>query len=175
MIIFDLDGVLCDTTHRKHFIDPEKNGIMDETICGYNRCTDGFLRRWQPDLAAYDNACDGDDPIKPTIEILRTLWIKEGEEIQIWSTRCESVRNKTLEWITSYVFGDYELCELKMRPIGNTRMDHLNISAAYLKAIWLGEALVEGKKIDFVFDADPDSIDMWHRRGVFCFDCRQDV
>lgn len=55
----------------------------------------------------------------------------------------------------------------------------LSISAlAWIVSI-LDKDAIEGteyfrkEKIDFVFDADPDSIAMWRRRGIFVFDVNQ--
>lgn len=170
MIIFDLD-TLANNEHRRHFVNQYiELGDFDEDV--------------KPDWKSFYEACDKDEPINHTINLLRTLWIKEGEEIEIWSGRCESVREKTLEWITTYVFGDYELCTLKMRPIGNNTPDD------QLKERWLDEYITSmwpklekdapdgtifhrKDPIEFVFDSDPQSIKMWRRRGIFVFNCCQ--
>ena len=189
MIIFDLDGTLADCEHRQHFIiDPcdtchdcwaalKFGGISEDYKCpACNRYPAGWKG---PDWQAFYEACDQDKPIDPAIEILRSLWIKEGLEIEIWSGRCESLWDKTLEWITSYVFGDYDLCPIKMRPIGD------NASDDQLKERWLDEYLNSNEwtkkvfenrgkcPIDFVFDAEPNSIHMWRRHSVFVFNCNQ--
>lgn len=72
--------------------------------------------------------------------------------------------------------------KVKMRPIGNTEPAYL------LKEMWLNERcsdmiehIIEGNPyatkhdVDFVFDADSESISMYRRRGIFVFDCRQDT
>lgn len=183
MIIFDLDGTLADFEHRRYFVNPAYhpdfhiNGSF--AIDYFGRCCNQVGEPFKPDWKSFYEACDKDMPINPTILLLRTLWIKEGEEIEIWSARCESVRDKTISWLTKYVFVKSELCPLKMRPIGdNTPDDHL-------KERWLNErcsdlmtAKIEGinpsrHDVDFVFDSDPKSIAMYRRRGIFVFNCCQ--
>ncbi len=100
MIIFDLDGTLADCEHRRHFVDPSKNTNYEE--CFYysqgNLHSYGWFhknemltsnppqrKKFIPDWKSFYEACDQDTLIEPTIEILITLWIKEGSGIEIWS------------------------------------------------------------------------------------------
>ena len=183
MIIFDLDDVLCDTSHRRHFIDVDiaiKKGIAYEDVycnIGGIQSNGYFLeddpdRRWKPDYAAYDNACDGDEVIEAGKEAMMALMYHPYKrDVQIWTSRCESLRDKTLNWLDGQVFFNDESLEyisrmLKMRPVGNIE------PAWKLKEQWLDECK---SKIDFVFDSDPESIAMYRRRGIFVLDCRQEV
>lgn len=186
MIIFDLDGTLADCEHRRHFVDPKKN----ENFFRYNGLDfrgyrDGKPQldiKFEPDWQAFYEACDLDKPILPTIQIINNLILLDNE-VQIWSGRCESVREKTENWLYDYLLenGEYPLV-LKMRPIGDFTPDD------ELKERWLDKYFESGrkncslrwathekccKKIDFVFDSDPDSIRMWRCRGVFVFNCSQ--
>lgn len=172
MIIFNLDGTLADCEHRRHFVDPMKAKIPLSLMADDGKWwevdeNNNPIKKWKPDYKSFYEACGKDIPIHPTINLLRTLWIKEGEEIEIWSGRCESVKNKTLNWITSYIFGNVEICPLKMRPKDDSTPDDV------LKERWLDEALSQGNKIDFVFDDRPKVVRMWRRRGIFVFDCNQ--
>lgn len=193
MIIFDLDGTLADCSHRRHFVvNPyEEDGHAPICTCGdpdyeYPCEADGWAN-WKPDWKSFYEACDKDIPIEPVVEILRTLWWKEGFDIQIWSGRCESVREKTENWLYHNIFRESELPVLKMRPIGD------NTPGDELKERWLDEHLDaplyptlekatpenEGKviyrksPIEYVFDSNPKSIEMWRRRGIFVFNCNQ--
>lgn len=74
-VIFDLDGTLCDITHRMHFI---KNGNND---------FDGFYK-----------ACPADIPKLPIIEINRMCHCA-GHLIIIASGRSENVRDETVAWL----------------------------------------------------------------------------
>lgn len=184
MIIFDLDDCLANCDHRKHLLDP--NSYPE--ICEYSnyRMVDGkpfidlegraswrYKLNGEPfsdGLKSFNEDCEKDEPIIPVTKMLFRLLEEQDKEIQIWSGRCESVRDKTEKWLTDllvYQFGqylDWEF-ELQMRPIGNSTPDDV------LKEKWLYEELAEGKTIDYVFDAHKKSISMWRSRGVFVFNC----
>lgn len=157
MIIFDLDGTLADCTHRRHFVD--RAYWYDWEGCG---------KRWKPNYNAFYEECDRDLPIEEVIRIFNLL--SKTHEVQIWSGRCESVRPKTMSWLllnTEISENPNTLINIKMRPIGDSTPDDV------LKEKWLDEAISEGKKIDFVFDDRPKVVRMWHRRGIFVFNCLQ--
>lgn len=75
-VIFDLDGTLCDISHRLHFIE---NG---------NKDWDGFYA-----------ACPDDVP-KPAIIELNGMCHDAGHKIIISSGRSENVRTETYNWLT---------------------------------------------------------------------------
>lgn len=187
MIIFELDNVLANCEHRKHFIDPEKD-LNLRTI----KYSDGSydvhnlqspkLYNWKPDWKSYYEACAQDEPIETIIGLMNQLLVHQWYEIEIWSDRSETVKNKTIDWLKSLLDVDewFYRDNLKMRPIGNTEPAHV------LKERWLDMCCAEQTRgklvacdstihgIEIVFDADPESIAMWKRRGVFVFDCRQE-
>lgn len=185
MIIFDLDGTLADCEHRRHFVD--KSYLTCGGECSeFKRCLSCLrkLENDQPDWKAFYEACDQDKPIKQTIGLFRTLCFKERKEIEIWSGRCESTRDKTMSWLYEYIFGYFEPCKVRMRPIGDSTPDDV------LKERWLDEYLQtmypqldpnapsgteysRKDPIEFVFDDRPKVIRMWRRRGIFIFDCNQ--
>ena len=183
MIIFDLDGTLADCEHRRHFVDEynydqsEKGYIQEKTCnCEWFHASDPWVhketgKKWKQDWKAFYDACDKDEPIESTIDVFITLLFDCFETdrfiprtIEIWSGRCESVRNKTENWLCEH---GLEYSALKMRPIGDSTPDDK------LKESWLDEALSQGKKIDFVFDDRPKVVCMWRRRGIFVFNCLQ--
>jgi hypothetical protein len=178
MIIFDLDGTLADCEHRRHFVDrnhPKNQNKIFASISLDSTPEPSFMPLWKPDWQSFYEACGKDEPIKYVIEILFNCLLS-GRKVQIWSGRCESVRENTIKWLernlnsnyrrNSILFEDPKL-KVKMRPVGdNTPDDHL-------KERWLDEAIAEGKKIDFVFDDRPKVIRMWRRRGIFVFNCCQ--
>lgn len=178
MIIFDLDGTLACPEHRRHFVDPVKAGCIQwiNTETGKTRYgssyIDGIFQEWKPNWEAFYEACDQDAPIKPVIEILNGVFqntINFWKYVQIWSGRCESVREKTLDWLEKNILFDGlgSKITLKMRPIGDNTPDD------ELKMRWLDEAISEGKHIDFVFDDRPKMIRAWRERGIFVFNCAQ--
>lgn len=203
MIIFDLD-TLADCEHRRHFVDVYKaieKGIAYEDLYGNigGIQSNGFFlqndsdRRWKSDWTAFYEACDKDVSIGPVCQMWNNYEVKiatDRVDLQIWSGRCESVRKQTISWLDTYLFGiseEWWSSILKMRPIGDTT------PADKLKEKWLDEYLNEpsfnnlsfkhpndlrvsgdDKKIEMVFDSDPDSIIMWKKRGIFVFNCSQE-
>lgn len=177
MIIFDLDGTLADCEHRRHFVDHKKHkNLVQGWTSKHDRLhwfDKNTLEKWYPDWKAFYEACDKDLPIESVVDVLESLHNKNPFEIQIWSGRCESVRDKTCEWIDEYLgfmWGYNDVMdekryqnELKMRPIGDSTPDEI------LKEKWLDEALSEGKKIDFVFDDKESCCNMWNKRHIMCF------
>lgn len=190
MIIFDLE-TLADDSHRRHFIDPEKNSEYSYT-CYKPLEGNNLLENWgwwgkdgnkfQPDYKSYWEACMDDRPIEPVHNILHRKWDDEGEDVEIWTFRSMEFKYQTIEWINKKLFpwcqGD--IPKIKMRPIENTQ------PAYVLKEIWLrsecqhislnletGKEVWNGHNIDFIFESDPESISMFRSHGIFVFDCRQ--
>lgn len=182
MIIFDLDGTLANCEHRRHLINPDEyphiceysNYYIDATgdtvidLDGkaswrYKKTGKPFQSGW----SEFYEACDKDEPIQPVIDILNYICYCERDKIEIWSSRCESVKEKTVKWLSKHT--NFPLCnELKMRPIGD------NSTIEWLKESWyLDLKILTNKNINFVFDSHPQSVKMWKRRGVFVFNCTQ--
>ena len=182
MIIFDLDGTLADLEHRRHFVD---HRLVPHTVIDgsafrqypkwYDKESDSCIvpcdLKWQPDWKSFYEACDKDNPIPSTVELYQSLifenYLRLGQQIEIWSGRCQSVGYKTGLWLELHVWGAPSGV-LKMRPIGDNTPLH------ELKERWLLDHLARGgNPIDFVFDSDHKSIQMWRRRGIFVFNCCQ--
>ncbi len=179
MIIFDIDGTLANCDHRRHFVDPSKS---DRTCFEYDEVDSHGCpitekgkwhwdngKRWKPDWRSFHESCSEDAPIEQVISTMRRH--STYAPIQIWSGRCESVREKTIDWFDKHApcFAPRTWFEknLKMRPIGDYTPDD------QLKERWLDEAIAEGKTIDMVFDDRPRLVRMYRRRGIFVFNCLQ--
>lgn len=181
MIIFDLDGTLADCEHRRHFVEKgHPNNLRglyfndkDSLKINENGTFEVLNRldrpNWKPDWKAFYEACDKDEPIKPTIDIFRTLYLQmQHTQLQIWSARCESVRKKTLMWLDFHINPRYDFFDIiKMRPIGDYTPDEV------LKERWLDVIVRENRTVDFVFDNKTKVIDMYRKRGIFVFDVNQ--
>lgn len=185
MIIFDLDGTLADCEHRRHYVDLNKNRcpsckppfasrIDSEKLpcpdCGFN------ASRWRPDWQAFYEACDEDKPIEPVINVMDGYFYNCTDlerflrEVQIWSGRCESVREKTQKWLAENILFDGlgAMITLRMRPKGDSTPDD------ELKERWLDEVIAGSCKIiECVYDDRPKLVRMWRRRGIFVFNCNQ--
>jgi len=177
MIIFDLD-TLADNSHRRHFV--EKYIACDHWHQIPNHpvdmCVDCKKKhiKWEPDWTAYNEACDKDELVEPTIKVFEALWEnRKGDgDIVIWSGRCESTRPKTEEWLFKHIEFQRTMPYLRMRPIGDNTPEH-ELKEKWLLEFWVATCPQDGR-IDFVFDSHPDSIAMFRKRGIFVFDCRQD-
>lgn len=93
-VMVDLDGTLCDTRHREHFI---------------KRAPD-----FEGDWESYSMACSDDTPIVPVIRLVQMLY--GTYPVVIFSGRQEMARTKTVEWL-----GDNSIPHsmLFMRPDGS--------------------------------------------------------
>lgn len=184
MIIFDLDGTLANCEHRRHFVqDPCDScencysALKIERVDSDYQCSlcKRYPAAWKkPNWKSFYEACDKDEPILPTIGIFEKYWNHiSALQIQIWSGRCESVREKTIKWLDDHILtshskaSDYFNGILRMRPIGDNTPDDR------LKEGWLDDTIKEGKTIECVFDDRPKVVRMWRRRGIFVFNCNQ--
>lgn len=185
MIVFDLDMVLADCRHRMHFIDSSNLGTKED----YEKWIAPFLEskkcpEWAPDYKSFYDACDKDELIKPIIEIFKLISM-QYDMVEIWSGRCESAREKTIDWLLKATKAgldekDYFNNIIKMRPIGD------DSPVEVLKERWLDEYMKwpELNKIqtdykrndlpEMIFDSHPESIAMFRKRGIFVFDCNQE-
>jgi hypothetical protein len=123
-------------------------------------------KKFIPDWKSFYEACDKDKPILPVIQFMRSLWVYSDytETIQLWSGRCESVREKTEHWLQK---NGGLIGQVKMRPVGDSTPDDV------LKENWLNELQAEGRNVSFVVDDRPKVVRMWRRRGIFVFDVNQ--
>ncbi len=199
MIIFDLDGTLADCEHRRHYVqepDWDESGEYERFIRPNHEISDRrkkavFIhkktgKRWKPNWKAFYGACDRDLPNKAILSVFHDLALCD-RDIVIWSGRCESAREKTIGWLALHIdfdcFANNECPPLKMRPISDDR------PTDQLFGQWLDEYMVyptlyemqEGivyRRNDLpemAFSADPDVVNMFRRRSVFTFDCRQET
>ena len=180
MIVFTLD-TLADNSHRRHLIDPSKNdGVIEwrnlesgENRLGYHY-EDGVFVDWQPNYPAYYEACDGDAPIKPVTKVFSDLKHRFGEksDVVIWSSCCESARDKLENWIYQNIQGmcQYDMENiLKLRPIGDDRPQE------ELFKLWydINRSTDGVPNVSMVFSSHGPTIAMFRKRGVFVFDCNQ--
>lgn len=185
MIIFDLDGTLANCEHRRHFVEKghptnlrglkfeEKDELLITPRGNFEIINRLDRPDWKPNWPAFYEACDKDTLIESTGRVYEHIvYSALSSKVEIWSGRCESQREKTLDWIIKNLYWstanrEYLNHTLKMRPIGDNTPDDV------LKERWLDEGIAEGKTIDFVFDDRPKVVRMWRRRGIFVFNCAQ--
>lgn len=155
-IVIDLDGTMCDKSHREHLL---------------------------PNYDAFHAACVHDPPNMPMVEVYRclrfTMAALTQNCIEIWSGRSEGlegrIRSDTLDWLRTHVslgfqesaptsyFSLVTLTAVRMRPYKDSTPD------VDLKYRWLQEARAVNKEPDLVFDDRNRLVEMWRREGIPCF------
>jgi hypothetical protein len=98
LYVFDLDGTLCDLSHRLHFIE-----------------------RSPKDWSSFYKACVNDSPIMEVIEIAHLLQ-NVGHVIAIVSGRSDEVESETSRWLQDHRI-NYDF--LLMRKAGDYRQDYI--------------------------------------------------
>ena len=96
-IIIDLDGTLCNVSHRVHFV-----------------------KESPPNWPAFFDACSDDTP-NAAIVALFHMTTQVNYQILFVSGRPETHRKQTEDWLWRHELGNY--AELLMRPAGDYRAD----------------------------------------------------
>lgn len=141
--IFDLDGTLCDISHRQHFVrGPRKQ------------------RNWKK----FFEACSEDVPKWDVIALFNALR-GVGWHVEIWSGRSDMVQKQTEKWLFDHgiAVNVSSGVPLTMRPEGD------NIKDSELKARFL-EAFTRdtGRVPTIIFDDRDQVVEMWRDRGLTC-------
>lgn len=97
-IIIDLDGTLCDVSHRTHFV-----------------------KQSPPDWQGFFDACVDDTP-NPAVAALYRMARCTSHLIIYVSGRPETHREQTLQWLNQYGLSGHVLL---MRPSGDYRPDQI--------------------------------------------------
>lgn len=103
-VIFDLDGTLCDVSHRLYLI-----------------------KREHPLWEAFNEACTSDIPRRRELELLKVMR-KAGYKIALFTGRSVAFQPETEEWLQYY---GVKYDALQMRPSGDRRSDSV-VKAEYL-------------------------------------------
>lgn len=183
MIIFDL-AALANDEHRRRFIDPSKEPDFEPEVYN-NRISPPFIEYfnketrelWKPNYKAYNEACGKDKPVNAVLDIYRK-YFTTNEYVVVWSSHCESSRENAVLWMKE---NGISRRDLKLRPIDDTspqeqlferwlreRCSLISLSLETGSEVWVHD-------IDFVFSSHKPTIEMFRRRGVFVFDCNQEM
>jgi hypothetical protein len=159
LYIFDLDGTMALIEHRRHLV--EGPMIHDREKGGMKRADPDF----KPDWRAFYEACHMDAPNMPVIKTFCQLYTI-GAELMVWSGREDSVRQKSILWLSLHTGIVAHMIEqmLKMRPAGDYTPDE------QLKRKWLNQLQPnQRQRLTAVFDDRDKVVDMWRKEGVACF------
>lgn len=97
-VVFDLDGTLCDISHRLHHIQREPK-----------------------DWGGFFATCVNDEPKWPIIQTLLTFTLSDVCGVEIWSGRSDQVYLQTVGWLQHHGVPGGLLT--RMRPAGDRRPD----------------------------------------------------
>lgn len=145
IVIFDIDGVLADCQHRRHFIEQEP-----------------------PDWAAFYATCKGDPVIVAGAGLWRLVVDSLRTRVAFCTGRSESVRSRTAQWLRYHGFGyRLNLEHLLMRPIGDHRPDYV------LKPEMVEKVQFNfGLPVSLVVDDSQAVVDALVARGFTCLHFR---
>ena len=136
-LIVDLDGTLAINDHRQHFLE-------------------GARKDWKSFFAA----CDKDLPNTDVIDIVQRLAAPNHSlqplKVFILSGRINSLRDKTIAWLSHFVRFEYELT---MRPIDDRSSD------SDLKKRLAVEIGLTPENVLCVIDDRTSVVEMWRREG----------
>jgi hypothetical protein len=152
LIAFDLDGTICDLSHRLHYVKPKQN--QPDRV--------GPATPFKPDWDAFFEACDMDMPICEIVELCNDL-IESGNKIIFVSGRNSVVREKTLDWLVENIYYSRKFLDkiLYMRSQNDRRPDYL------VKYDLLTKIISDyGKKPELIFDDRQQVVDMFRKEGI---------
>lgn len=143
IIIVDLDGTLCDITHRKKYID----GSMGK-------------KDWEK---FYEN-CENDEVNDFCSKLILSLKYSSYQILPIFITgRPEKIRIATDRWLYHHLLVHNPF--IFMRPDGDFRPDYIVKKEIY-------EREIKGKyDVLFAIDDRQQVVDMWREEGLVCLQC----
>ena len=138
-IVCDLDGTLCDISHRTHWV----------------QVPSGVRKNWD----AFFSEVPNDTPNRPVLDLLQI--VSEYSHIIFCSGRPERCGADTVEWLEKHWFveGAYQLY---MRQDGDFRRDDI-VKQEIL------DKYIDKERVKFVLDDRDQVVDMWRRNGLHCF------
>lgn len=139
--VFDLDGTLCNISHRLHYIKKDK-----------------------PDWDSFNKACRDDYPIEAIVSIMDALY--EFHDIIVLTGRSEEYRSATEHWINRHTFVCPKSIDILMRSTGDFRPDH--VVKKELLDTYLKEKNMTSSIIDAIFEDRQTVVDMWRENGYKC-------
>ena len=152
VVIFDLDGTICNVTHRRKFVASKP-------------------KNWD----AWNKGISLDTPNEAVKFMFESIVSRDDVEVLFVSGRGEEYREVTEAWLLDNGF-DPNVCpnsykgfsgNLYMRKAGDHRCDSI------VKGEIADRIISEGKEIFCVFDDRKRVVDMWIDRGIFVFDVGQ--
>jgi hypothetical protein len=134
IVVVDIDGTIANISHRLKFCKTDKNKFFDE--------------------------CSGDKPIQTIIDLIENIC--DDYDIVFCTGRPDSVRTKTIIWLTFYLKKSFKWKALLMRKSGDMREDEI------VKPELLVEAGIDFNDIAFILEDRNSVVDKWRELGLTC-------
>lgn len=151
-IVFDIDGVLADCSHRLHYIQGEDKNY-DKFYSDEEIMKDKIIEAGRKIVDMLYNLYTMEDFYRPTEFYGKIILLTGRSEI------CEET---TRIWVSKNIFEDLSLYSIIMRPKNDWRPAHQ-----------VKEDLVEKhigfENILFAFDDDDQVNEMYKKHGVMCY------
>ena len=141
-VIFDLDGTICDCTHRLHLIQ-------------------GKNKDWEK----FHDESINDEQIESMIDLLDTIIVDGCNKVVFCTTRPDTTKDVAIEWISrnTAMFGDE--VNILMRKSGDHRPDHV------IKLENLEKAGLTPDKVSFIVEDRASVVKALRERGYKVLQC----
>ena len=139
IILMDLDGVICDNSHRAHLVPPKDQQHRNEA--------------WRPFVAEGGN----DAPIEAGIAMLEIFAEAKTHGILVVTSRQQTFYTETYKWLNRYV---KDAPEVIFRP------DDCHLPPAEWKRRVVKHLQGLGYDLAFAVDDDPAIVEMYIAEGI---------
>jgi phosphoglycolate phosphatase-like HAD superfamily hydrolase len=140
-VVVDLDGTLCDSSHRDHYA---RNKQWDEFHAAL-----GEDKLW-PDVAA----------------VLRALCL-DGVRIVALSGRNERYRGPTIDWLLRHNL--FEISQVILRPNNDYTPDHILKPEMLRDELFEGDLETAKKDVMFILEDREKVVQAWRDLGFRCW------
>lgn len=142
-VIFDLDGTLCNCSHRRHFVESNP-------------------KDWD---AFYESISQ--DEVNENVAYVSALYQRIHHKILFVTGRPERYRKETCDWLERMMDLDTYDYKLFMRPDGDHQPDH------ELKKKIYQEIIEPRYNVSLVLDDRDSVVKMWRSLGLECWQVAQ--
>lgn len=143
-VVIDLDGTLCDHTHRKHL---------------------ALTAQW----SEYHGRCIYDPPNKDVLQYVMMLAAADSK-VMFLTGRPNSFRGITDLWLAKHLGDQYEY-SLMMRPIGDTHSDYI-LKLSLLECYFGDERGDVVNNVLHAIDDRPTVVNAFREYGINCWQAR---
>lgn len=157
-IVCDLDGTLCDVTHRRHHVRPVDPTELD--LPSARAYLEDEKKPFKKNWKAFFDGIPHDRLNTWCAEILHTM--KASHPIILCSGRDDNQRKMTVDWLEKH---EIQYDALFMRGRGDSRRDDV------VKEIILDFEILTRYNVYFTIDDRDQVVKMWRKRGLVCLQC----